>query len=92
MALREDDGRLRGSGNCYTNFDSTEVVPQFDENGNMTSVVFNIVGGEEAMPEINEGDGSMVGFGAPWLGFTSIDCGSDTSCEIIPIMVGEWED
>jgi len=92
MALREDDDRLRGSGSCYTNFDSTEVVPQLDENGNMTSVVFNIVGGEKAMPKINEDDGSMVGFGAPWLGFTSIDCGSDTSCEIIPIMMGEWED
>lgn len=92
MAMREDDDRLRGSGRCYTNFDSTEVVPQFDENGNMTSVVFNIVGGEEAMPEINEDDGSMVGFGAPWLGFTNLACGSDTSCEIIPIMMGEWKD
>jgi hypothetical protein len=92
MALREDDGRLRGSGTCYSDFDSTEVVPQFDENGNMTSVVFNIVGGEEGMPEINEDDGTMVGFGAPWLGFTSLDCGSDASCEAIPIMMGEWDD
>jgi hypothetical protein len=46
-------------GRCYSDFASTEVVPQFDENGIMTSVVFNIVGGEEAMPEINE----MM---APW--------------------------
>lgn len=93
MALREDDDRLRGSGKCYTNFDSTEVVPQFDDEGNMTSVVFNIVGGEEGMPKINEDDGSMVGFGAPWLGFSeSIDCEADAACEIVPIMVGEWED
>lgn len=94
MALREDDGDLRGSGTCWSDFESTEVVPQFDDAGNMTSVVFNIVGGEETMPEISEGDGCMVGFGAPWLGFddTGIECGADETCEIIPIMMGEWED
>ena len=93
MALREDDGRLKGSGRCYSNFDSTEVVPQFNEDGLMTSVVFNIVGGEEAMPRINEDDGSMVGFGAPWLNFTnSLDCGANASCQVIPIMMGTWED
>lgn len=93
MALREDDGRLRGSGKCYTNFDSTEVVPQFNEDGFMTSVVFNIAGGEEAMPQINEEDGSMVGFGAPWLNFSNdLDCGADASCEVIPIMMGTWKD
>lgn len=92
MALREDEDRLKGSGVCYSDFDSTEVVPQFNEDGIMTSVVFNITGGEEAMPEINEDDGTMVGFGAPWLGFGSLDCGADTSCQVIPIMMGEWDD
>lgn len=94
MALREegDDDDLKGSGICWTDFESTEVVPQFDEDGNMTSVVFNIEGGEVGMPEINEDDGTMVGFGAPWLGFDNIDCSDDTSCEIIPIMMGLWDD
>lgn len=93
MALREEDGRLKGSGTCYTNFDSTEVVPQFNQDGLMTSVVFNITGGEEAMPDIREDDGTMVGFGAPWLGFsTSLDCGADASCQVIPIMMGTWDD
>ena len=92
MALRDDDGQLKGSGTCWSDFDSVEVVPQLDENGTMTSVVFNIEGGEEMMPEINDEDGSMVGFGAPWLGFDSIDCGADASCEVIPIMMGMWED
>jgi hypothetical protein len=94
MALREDDDDLRGSGICWSDFDSTEVVPQFAEDGvTMTSVVFHIEGGEEQMPEIIEGDGCMVGFGAPWLGFSeSLDCGADASCQIIPIMNGNWED
>jgi hypothetical protein len=92
MTLREDDDQLKGSGTCWSNFEKAEVVPQFDEDGNMTSVVFNIEGGEVMMPEINEDDGSIVGFGAPWLGFDSIDCGADTSCEVIPIMMGLWED
>ncbi len=92
MALREDDDDLRGSGICWSDFDSTEVVPQFNDDGTMTSVVFNIVGGEEQMPEISEDDGCMVGFGAPWLGFENTECGPDKSCEIIPIMTGVWED
>ena len=93
MALREEDDQLLGSGICWSDFDSTEVITQLDEDGNMTSVVFNIVGGEKAMPEIDEDDGTMIGFGASWLEFTeSIDCGADTSCEVIPIMMGAWDD
>ncbi|MEN8165864.1 MAG: hypothetical protein ABFR65_00115 [Pseudomonadota bacterium] len=93
MALREDDDDLKGSGTCWSDFESTEVVPQFDDDGNMTSVVFNIEGGEEAMPEISDGDGCMVGFGAPWLEFENdIECGEDETCEVIPIMGGEWKD
>ncbi len=95
IALRSEDGYIRdgGTGTCYTDFESTEVVPQFDELGNMTSVVFNIVGGEDyEMPEINDGDGCMVGYGAPWLGFADINCGADTSCQIIPILMGNWKD
>lgn len=93
MALREENsGDLLGSGTCWTDFESTQVIPQFDDDGNMTSVVFEIVGGEEAMPEINEDDGTMVGFGAPWLDFDNINCSDDTSCEIIPIMMGLWDD
>jgi hypothetical protein len=92
LSLRDDDGDLRGSGTCWSNFDSTEVIPQFDDDGNMTSVVFNIFGGEEMMPVIDEDDGSMVGFGAPWLDFENLDCGADSSCQVIPIMMGQWED
>lgn len=94
MALREHKDKLKGSGTCWTDFDSTAVIPQFDENGNMTSVVFDIQGGVEAMPEIRDGDGSMVGFGAPWLEHFSerLDCGADATCEVIPIMMGGWED
>lgn len=92
IALRDDDGELRGSGTCWSDFDSVEVVPQFNDDGTMTSVVFNVEGGEEMMPEINEADGSMVGFGAPWLGFDSLDCGADSSCQVIPIMMGLWQD
>ena len=93
LSLREDDDSdLRGSGTCWSNFDNVEVVPQFNDDGVMTSVVFNVEGGEEMMPEINEDDGSMVGFGAPWLGFDSLDCGADSSCQVIPIMMGLWED
>jgi hypothetical protein len=60
----------------------------------MTSVVLHIAGGEDdGMPEISDGDGCMVGFGAPWSPFSqSIECGADTSCEIIPIMTGGWKD
>ncbi|MEJ2310029.1 MAG: hypothetical protein P8Z31_00080 [Gammaproteobacteria bacterium] len=90
IALRDDGDKLRGSGTCWSNFQSTEVVPQFDENGNMTSVVFNIQGGEEMMPEIEEDDGSMVGFGASWLGFDCEDYSK--GCQIIPVMMGLWED
>lgn len=92
LALRAEDGDLWGQGTCWTNFDSTEVIPQMTDDGVMTSVVFNIVGGEEGMPEIRDGDGCMVGYGAPWLGFDNINCGPDTSCEIIPIMMGNWDD
>lgn len=92
MALRDEGGRLLGSGICWSDFESVAVVPQFDEAGNMTSVVFDIEGGEEAMPDIAEDDGTMVGFGAPWLGFESIDCEDDSVCEIIPIMMGSWDD
>jgi hypothetical protein len=92
LSLRDDDGELRGSGTCWSNFESTEVIPQFDDDGNMTSVVFNIVGGEETMPVIDEDDGSMVGFGAPWFDFDNLDCGADSSCEVIPVMMGQWED
>lgn len=94
MALREDEDDLRGSGTCWSDFDSTEVIPQINEEGIMTSVVFNIEGGEEMMPDIREGDGCMVGFGAPWLGFdeNGIDCGADETCQVIPIMMGGWED
>jgi hypothetical protein len=100
MALRSDDDDLRGSGTCWSDFESVEVVPQFAEDGiTMTSVVFNIVGGEETMPVISEGDGCLVGFGAPWpwLNFSEdYECepeeGDYTSCEVIPIMNGLWED
>lgn len=93
MSLRDDDGNLRGSGICWSDFESTEVIPQINEDGVMTSVVFNIEGGEEKMPEISDDDGTMVGFGAPWLDFSEgIDCGADESCEVIPIMMGAWED
>jgi hypothetical protein len=93
LALRVEDDTLKGSGICWSNFESVEVIPQFDDDGNMTSIVFDVVGGEEAMPYIAEGDGSMVGFGADWLGFTeAIDCGADTTCEVIPIMMGQWND
>jgi hypothetical protein len=93
MSLREDDDDLRGSGICWSDFESTQVVPQVDEDGNMTSVVFIIEGGEEALPEIEEGDGTLVGFGAPWLDFdASIDCEADETCQVIPIMMGPWED
>lgn len=92
MALREEDDNLKGSGTCWSNFDSVAVVPQFDDDGNMTHVVVAVEGGEEAMPEIEEDDGTMVGFGAPWLGFENINCGADTSCEVIPIMMGVWDD
>ena len=90
MSLRDDEGHLKGSGICWSNFESTAVIPQFDDAGNMTSVVFDIKGGVEAMPAIVNGDGSMVGFGAPWLKFDNIDCGADAACEVIPIMMGGW--
>jgi hypothetical protein len=93
MALREEeDGHLIGSGICWSDFDSVAVIPQFDDEDNMTSVVFVVEGGEEAMPEIEEDDGTMVGFGAPWLGFDDIECEGDGTCEIIPIMMGQWDD
>jgi len=92
MALREEDDRLLGSGECWSDFDSVAVIPQLDENGNMTSVVFDIEGGEEAMPDIEEDDGTMVGFGAPWLGLASMDCEASSVCEVIPIMMGLWDD
>ena len=92
MALRDEGGRLLGSGICWSDFESVAVIPQFDDEGNMTSVVFQLEDGEEAMPEIEEDDGIMVGFGAPWLGFDNIDCDGDTVCEIIPIMMGLWDD
>jgi hypothetical protein len=92
MSLRDDDGDLRGSGTCWSNFESTEVIPQINDDGIMTSVVFNIEGGEEMMPEIKEDDGGMIGYGHPELGFDSIDCGADSSCQVIPIMMGGWED
>lgn len=97
ITLREDDGELRASGTCWSNFDSVAVIPQFTDDGTtMTSVVFEIEGGEEAMPEINEFDGSIVGFGHPWLLeediFTeSIECEADTTCEVIPILNGVWD-
>lgn len=93
MALREEGSRLLGSGQCWSDFDSVAVIPQLDEDGNMTSVVFAIEGGEEAMPDIEEDDGTMVGFGAPWLPFTEdLDCGDDSVCQVIPIMMGLWDD
>ena len=92
MALREEGSRLLGSGQCWSDFDSVAVIPQLDEDGNMTSVVFEIEGGEEAMPDIEEDDGTMVGFGAPWLGFASMDCEADSDCQVIPIMMGLWDD
>ena len=98
LALREEDGDLRegGTGICWTDFDSTEVIPQITD-GVMTSVIFNIEGGEQEMPEISDGDGCMVGYGhrdpTVDLGFTTgLDCGPDMSCEVIPIMMGTWED
>jgi hypothetical protein len=93
ITLREDDGELRASGTCWSDFDSVAVIPQFTDDGTtMTSVVFVIEGGEEAMPEINEFDGSIVGFGAPWSNFTqSIECEADTTCEVIPILNGVWD-
>jgi hypothetical protein len=97
ITLREDDGDLRASGTCWSDFDSVEVIPQFTEDGTtMTSVVFKIEGGEEAMPEIKEFDGSIVGFGHPWLVeediFTeSINCEADTTCEVIPVLNGVWD-
>ena len=92
MALREEDDRLLGSGECWSDFDSVAVIPQLDEDGNMTSVVFDIEGGEEAMPDIEEDDGTMVGFGAPWLGLAGMDCEADSVCEVVPIMMGLWDD
>ncbi|MDJ0806636.1 MAG: hypothetical protein QNJ78_07345 [Gammaproteobacteria bacterium] len=92
MALREEDDNLLGSGTCYTDFESTEVIPQLDEDGNMTSVVFEITGGEEAMPEIEEDDGTMVGFSWRDPDVPNNECGADTSCEVIPIMMGVWDD
>jgi hypothetical protein len=54
--------------------------------------VFDIEGGEEAMPEINEFDGSIVGFGATWSNFSeSIECKADATCEVIPILNGVWD-
>jgi hypothetical protein len=92
MALREEDDRLLGSGECWSDFDSVAVIPQLDEDGNMTSVIFAIEGGEEAMPDIEEDDGTMVGFGAPWLGLEGMDCEADSVCEVVPIMTGLWDD
>lgn len=92
MALREEGSRLLGSGVCWSDFDSVAVIPQMDADGNMTSVVFVIEGGEEAMPDIEEDDGTLVGFGAPWLGFDNMECEADTDCEVIPIMMGQWDD
>lgn len=93
LALREEDGDLRsgGTGTCWTNFTSTEVIPVMTD-GVMTSVLFNIEGGEKGMPEIRDGDGCMVGYGAPWLGFDNINCEPGTICQIIPIMMGNWDD
>jgi hypothetical protein len=91
MSLIDDEGHLKGSGICWSNFEKTKVVPQVDEDGNMTSVVFEIEGGVEAMPAIANGDGTMVGFGAPWLFDDKVlDCGADATCEVIPIMMGGW--
>jgi len=92
MALRDEGGRLLGSGMCWSDFESVDVIPQFDDDGNMTSVVFDINGGEEAMPDIQEDDGTLVGFGAPWLDFVNIDCEDNTVCQVIPIMMGVWDD
>jgi len=91
MSLRDDDGELRGSGICWSDFESVEVIPQLNDDGVMTSVVFAVEGGREMMPEINEDDGSMVGFGAPWL-FDDLDCGAGSTCEVVPVMMGLWED
>jgi hypothetical protein len=91
MALREEGSRLLGSGECWSDFDSVEVSQGLDANGNMT-VVFEIEGGEEAMPDIEEDDGTMVGFGAPWLGLEGMDCEADSVCEVVPIMTGLWDD
>lgn len=97
MALRVEEGELRGSGICWSNFESTAVIPQMDDDGNMTSVVFVIEGGEEAMPVIEEDDGTMVGFGLAEDAEDAedaddLDCGADEDCEVIPIMMGAWDD
>ena len=99
LALRQEDDELWGQGTCWTNFTSTEVIPQMNDDGIMTSVVFNIEGGEEGMPEIRDGDGCMVGYGHrneviyKALGFThSVDCRPGETCEIIPMMMGNWDD
>ncbi|WP_295880659.1 hypothetical protein [uncultured Thiohalocapsa sp.] len=93
IALREEDDRLLGSGRCWSDFEEVTVIPQLDEYGNMTSVVFEIEGGEPAMPEIGEDDGTMVGFSAPWLPLLEdMACTGDTVCEVVPIMMGIWDD
>ena len=87
LALRTNGKKLKGDGVCWTNFDEVVVVPEAD------GVIFHVYGGEVGMPDIEEGDGSIVGFDAPWIFNT--ECGAEASCKVVPILAtGEegWHD
>ena len=52
-------------------------------------VQFVISGGTEGMPNIEPGDGSIVGFDAPWLFGTECKAGkkrTDTVCAVVPFL------
>jgi hypothetical protein len=104
LAVRTEGNKLKGNGTCWTNFDDVQVIPLLDDLGNMIGVEFVISGGTEGMPDIEPGDGSIVGFDAPWLFDTTCKAGTrrrDTVCAVVPFLTtdesldtgGEpWED
>jgi hypothetical protein len=89
LAVRTEGGKLKGNGTCWTDFDDVQVIPLTDELGNMIGVEFVISGGTEGMPDIEEDDGSIVGFDAPWLFDTECKAGTrrgDTVCAVVPFL------
>ena len=91
LALRTQGRELRGDGICWTDFDDVQVTPLINDVGDMIGVEFDVVGGTVGMPDIEEGDRSIVGFDAPWIFGT--ECGADTTCAVVPILTtdGSYE-
>ena len=83
LALRLQGKRLKGDGTCWTNFDDVTVTPLY-EGDVFVGVAFDVYGGQMGMPDIKDGDVSMVGFDAPWIFNT--ECGMDESCAVVPFL------